>query len=106
MEHFMIETSLTVKLTLDEVCEITKLPAEVLITIVEEGILEPKGASPEEWFFDTYMLNIAKRAYRLHHDFDIEWTGIPLYLDMIEELEKLRSENKLLKNRLNRFLSD
>ncbi len=102
----MIETSITVELTLEEVCEIAKLPSEVLITIVEEGIIEPKGSSPEEWFFDIYMLNIAKRAFRLHRDFDIEWTGIPLYLDMIEELEKLRAENKLLKNRLDRFLSE
>jgi chaperone modulatory protein CbpM len=102
----MIETSLTIELTLKEVCEIAEVPAEVLITIVEEGILEPKGSSPDEWFFDIYMLNIARRALRLHRDFEIEWTGIPLYLDMIKELEKLRSENKLLKNRLNRFLLD
>jgi chaperone modulatory protein CbpM len=102
----MIETSLTIELTLKEVCEIAEVPVEVLITIVEEGILEPKGSSPDEWFFDIYMLNIARRASRLHRDFEIEWTGIPLYLDMIKELEKLRSENKLLKNRLNRFLLD
>lgn len=100
----MIETSLTVELTLEEVCEIADVPTEVLITIVEEGILEPTGASPKEWYFDTYMLSIAKRASRLHRDFDIEWTGIPLYLDMIEELEKLRTENKTLKQRLGRFL--
>ena len=72
--------------------------------IVEEGILDPKGESPNEWSFDIYMLSIAKRAFRLHRDFGIEWTGIPLYLDMIEELEKLRSENKMLKQRLGRFL--
>ncbi len=100
----MIETSLTVELTLQEICEIADVPTEVLITIVEEGILEPKGASPSEWCFDSYMLNMVKRACRLHRDFDIEWTGIPLYLDMIDELEKLRTENKTLKQRLGRFL--
>ena len=100
----MIETSLTVELTLEEVCEIADVPTEVLITIVEEGILEPKGATPNEWSFDTYMLSIAKRASRLHRDFDIEWSGIPLCLDMIEELENLRTENKTLKQRLGRFL--
>ena len=100
----MIETSLTVELTLAEVCEIAEVPTEVLITIVEEGILAPKGATPKEWCFDTYMLSIAKRASRLHRDFDIEWTGLPLYLDMIDELEKLRTENKTLKQRLGRFL--
>lgn len=100
----MIETSLTVKLTLEEICEIADVPTEVLITIVEEGIINPKGASQNEWSFDTYMLSIAKRASRVHRDFEIEWTSIPLYLDMIETLEKLRAENKSLKQRLNRFL--
>ena len=100
----MIETTLTVELTLKEICEIADVPTEVLITIVEEGIIEPKGASPAEWSFDTYMLSIAKRASRVHRDFEIEWTGIPLYLDMIGQLEKLRTENKSLKQRLNRFL--
>jgi len=104
MEEGMIETSLTVELTLEEVCEIADVPTEIMIMIVEEGILEPKGTSPNEWNFDTHMLNIAKRASRVHRDFAIEWTGIPLYLDMIEKLEKLRSENKSLKQRLDRFL--
>jgi chaperone modulatory protein CbpM len=100
----MIEASVTVKFSLDEVCEIAELPTEVLITIVEEGVLEPSGESPEEWRFDSTMLSIAKRAARLHRDFEIEWTGIPFYLDMIEELEKLRAENRTLRQRLNRFL--
>ncbi len=39
-----------------------------------------------------------------HRDFDIDWSGIPLYLDMINELEKLRSENRTLRQRLGRFL--
>jgi len=102
----MLETNITVELSLNEVCEIAELPTEVLITIVEEGVIEPRGKKPEEWCFDCTMLSIAKRAARLHHDFDIEWTGIPLYLDMIEKMEKLRAENKTLRQRLNRFLLD
>ncbi|MBN4073830.1 MAG: chaperone modulatory protein CbpM [Gammaproteobacteria bacterium] len=99
----MTDDSLTAELTLKEVCEIADMPTEVLITIVEEGVLEPSGALPNEWSFDIYMLSIAKRAARLHRDFDIEWASIPLCLDLIEELEKLRSENKSLKQRLQRF---
>ena len=41
----MIETSLKVELSLEEVCEIAELPTEVLITIVEEGVIEPEGAN-------------------------------------------------------------
>ena len=35
----MMETSITVELSLNEVCEIAELPTEVLITIVEEGVI-------------------------------------------------------------------
>ena len=47
----MIETSLTVELSLEDICELAKLPTEVMITIVEEGVLEPKGEAPEELVF-------------------------------------------------------
>lgn len=102
----MMNDTLIVRLTLEEVCEAADLPTEVLIEIVEEGVLEPKGNTPEEWTFDATMLSIVKRATRLHRDFDIEWTSIPLLLDMLNEMEQLRSENKLLKQRLNRFLME
>ncbi|MBL1141600.1 MAG: chaperone modulatory protein CbpM [Proteobacteria bacterium] len=102
----MIETNMTVKFSLEEVCDIAQLPTEVLITIVEEGVIEPKGSAPEEWCFDCYMLNVAKRASRLHRDFGLDWTGMPLYLDMLEQLEKLREENKRLRQQLGRFLLD
>ena len=102
----MIETSLTVELTLEEVCASTGLPTEVLVSIVEEGILEPKGSVPEEWSFDITMLSIAKRACRLNRDLDIDWGAIPLYLDMLDELERIRLENQMLKQRLQRFMQE
>lgn len=100
----MIETSLTITLSLEEVCHRADLPNEVLIAIVEEGILSPPGQGPEEWCFDAAMLCIAKRAARLHRDLDIEWSSIPLFLDMLDELEQLRTENRILHQRLSRFL--
>ncbi len=102
----MIDVSLKVELSFKEVCEITEVPDEVLITFVEEGLIEPQGESPEDWCFDACMLDIARRAARLHRDFAIEWSGIPLYLDMLEQLEKLREENRKLRQRLARFLEE
>ncbi len=99
-----METSLSVELTLEEICDICNVSTEIMIMMVEEGVIEPSGESPNEWCFDIKMLSLTKRASRLHRDFDIDWNAIPLYLDMINELTKLRAENKLLKQRLGRFL--
>lgn len=101
-----METSLKVELTIDEISERAGLSTEVVVELVEEGVMEPRGDAPEDWIFDSTMLCIALRAARLHRDFNIEWTGIPLYLDMIEQLEQLREENQKLRRRLGRFLLD
>lgn len=95
----------TLKLTLTELCQATSLRSETLIEIVEEGILEPTGDSPETWQFGSQTVSIAQKAARLHDDLDIDWPGIALAISLIEELDQLRGENQYLRQRLQRFTS-
>lgn len=90
-------------LNLEEFCQSAELPVEYLFEIVEQGIIEPRGAAPESWRFDTRALLIARRAARLRRDLDLEWPGIALALELLEELEQLRRENRQLRRRLGRF---
>lgn len=99
-------TSLSVQWRMDEFCELAGLPAECLIEIVEQGILDPSGQAPEEWLFDAAALVVAKRAARLQRDLEIDWPGIALALSLLDELEQLRAENAMLKQRLGRFLQE
>ena len=94
------------KLSVHEVCQAAGITRETLIEIVHEGIVEPRGATAGEWEFDTDALTLLRRAARLQADFELEWGGIALVIDMLNELEKARSENELLRRRLNRFLID
>jgi chaperone modulatory protein CbpM len=93
-----------VYLRLDEICHTCDTSEDVLIQLVDHGIIEPRGDSPEEWRFDSRMVVVAKRAARLRRDLDLEWEGIALALTLLEEVEKLRSENSMLHQRLRRFL--
>ncbi len=93
-----------VYLRLDEICHTCNTSEDVLIQLVDHGIIEPRGDSPEEWRFDSRMVVVAKRAARLRRDLDLEWEGIALALTLLEEVEKLRSENSMLHQRLRRFL--
>ena len=67
-------------------------------------IREPQGAQPREWRFTDYELALAKRAAKLRRDLDLEWEGVALALDLLEEVRELRAENLMLKQRLGRLV--
>lgn len=94
----------TLVIDMQELCEVVDLPAAFVIEIVEHGILEPQGRQPDEWLFDSAALSIARRAVKLHHELQMEWDGVALALDLLEELEQVRAENRILRQRLGRFL--
>jgi chaperone modulatory protein CbpM len=87
-----------------EFCEATDLSDVYVIEIVEHGILEPQGKQPKDWRFTDYELVLAKRAAKLRHDLELEWEGVALALDLLEEVRRLRAENRMLKQRLARLV--
>ncbi|MEX6504466.1 chaperone modulator CbpM [Pseudomonas zhanjiangensis] len=99
-------TTLRVQWRRDEFCRLAELPEECLVEIVEQGIIEPSGDTPEQWLFDAAALDIARRAARLQRDLEIDWAGIALALNLLEELDELRAENRMLRQRLSRFVED
>src|ERR1700712_2711406 len=94
----------TLVIDMQEVCQVVDLPAAFVIEIVEHGILEPQGRQPDEWLFDSAALSIAKRAVKLHYELQLGWDGVALALNLLEELEHVRAENRMLRQRLGRFL--
>ncbi len=101
----MMET-VVVYLRLEEICHTCNTTEEVLIQLVDHGILEPLGDTPQDWRFDSRMVVVARRAARLRRDLDLEWEGIALAIDLLDEVEQLRAENRMLHQRLHRFLAD
>jgi len=99
-------STLVVELDMKEFCQVVEMSPAYVIEIVEHGILEPQGQRPDEWLFDAYSLSVAKRAARLHHELAMEWDGVALALELLDELEHVRAENRMLKQRLGRFLLD
>ncbi len=96
-------TSPIMQLNIYEFCQSAELPQTVLMEIVEHGIVEPRGPTPEQWLFDASALSIVKRAFRLQAELQLEWAGVALALQLLAELEQLRAENSYLLRRLNRF---
>lgn len=99
-----MSSPLIVQLDMAEFCEAADLSDVYVIEIVEHGILEPQGTQPREWRFTDYELSLAKRAAKLRRDLELEWEGVALALNLLEEVQALRAENRMLRQRLGRLV--
>ncbi|WP_108098359.1 chaperone modulator CbpM [Pseudomonas sp. GV071] len=98
--------TMSVPLGMQELCQTVAIPAALLIEIVEHGIIDPPGRGPDSWEFDQHALITCRRAARLQRELELEWSGIALALQLLDDLEQVRRENRQLKSQLGRFLSE
>jgi chaperone modulatory protein CbpM len=59
--------------------------------MVNEGVLTPEGYSPETWRFNAAAVKRIQVTLRLQSDLRVNLPGAALALDLLEELEELRS---------------
>lgn len=78
--------------SIDELCRVSAVDRRFLIQLVEYGILDPQGRHEREWQFAQHQLRRARKAAALKHDLNINVAGIGLILELLEEVEQLRSE--------------
>ena len=86
--------------TLHELCRACGVHAELVIEMVEEGVLEPRGVAPAEWRFAGSAVTRAQKALKLSRDLRVNWPGAALALDLLEELEQLRLERRRSRHRV------
>ncbi|CAM2184827.1 chaperone modulatory protein CbpM [Paraburkholderia sacchari] len=83
-----------VEFTLVEMSQISGASAEEITLWVAEGAFDPKGAGPQEWRFSGASLCRARTAFRLARDLQINAPGIALALDLLDEIEALKTKSK------------
>jgi chaperone modulatory protein CbpM len=81
-----------VHMTMVELAQATQTPEDLIMAWVSEGVLSPAGASPQDWRFSGNSLQRAKTAARLMHDLELNLPGVALALNLLEELDQLRSQ--------------
>ncbi len=80
-----------IELTLAELCRACQLPAERVLELVEEGIVEPVGGlEPARWCFRDGSVRRVRFAVRVERDLGVNVADAALALDLLEELESLR----------------
>ena len=60
----------------NELCRYATVTLADLISMVEEGILEPRGTTPEVWQFTLRDFNRTRIIARLQHDLGINLPGM------------------------------
>jgi chaperone modulatory protein CbpM len=78
-------------LSLRELCRACAVSAEDVIRLVDEGVIEPRGREPTAWRFEAVCVRRVSRAQRLRRDLGINLAGAALAVDLLEELERLRT---------------
>lgn len=78
------------RLSLNDACEACQINVESITAMIAEGVVDPVGTRPEEWYFDAVALRRMRTALRLQQDLGVNLAGAALVLDLLEELEVLR----------------
>jgi chaperone modulatory protein CbpM len=85
-------------LSLIDLCRICGLSADWIIELVDEGVLEPTGASRPVWRFESASITIVRKVQRLQSDLRLNIPGVAVVLSLVDE-------NAALKRQL-RFMED
>jgi chaperone modulatory protein CbpM len=84
------------KLALQDICERCGLPETTVRAYVEEGVIEVEGDNVARWRFSEVTMVRVLKAHRLERDLGLNPAGAALALDLIEQIDELKSQLKRL----------
>jgi chaperone modulatory protein CbpM len=87
-----------IRMTLVELSRVCQVPEDRILGWVGEGVLEPQGDSPEQWRFAGVSLRRTRVAARLTRDLELNPPGVALALELLDEIDALRSQLQRLAN--------
>ena len=77
-------------LSLTELCRVSNAPADWVIELVEEGILEPAGPDRSAWLFESTSVTTLRRVRRLQADLRLNLAGVAVVLILADENAQLK----------------
>ena len=92
-KHLKVEAIVlnrSLRVTVNELCEMCRISREEVIGMVEEGIIDPLGNSRQEWRFQGYDIKKIQVVLRLQRDLGVNLPGAAVILDLLDEIEELK----------------
>lgn len=81
-----------VEITLEELVELSGLPEEVLVELVECGVLVPAETGAAQWSFTVGCIATVQTARRLREDFELDANALALALRLLERIRELEDQ--------------
>ncbi|MBV9575031.1 MAG: MerR family transcriptional regulator [Gammaproteobacteria bacterium] len=82
-------------LSLEELCDSCHSDSDFIIELIKHDIIR-SIENADERKFDLHQLERIKTVQRLQHDLDVNLEGVAVILDLLDELEELRSRLMLI----------
>jgi hypothetical protein len=81
-------------------CAWLRVDRHWVASLVEAGVIEPRGAAPEAWAFPASDLVRVRAVARLVRDLDVNLEGAAVIADLIAERRRLERRIALLEHLL------
>jgi chaperone modulatory protein CbpM len=81
-----------VSMSLAELCRACGADSELVLQLVEHGIVTPQGSAPQSWVFSGSSLQRSRTALRLLRDLELNLPGAALAVDLLEQIARLHRE--------------
>lgn len=80
-----------------EVCTRYHIPKKLLHEMIEQGLFDVQSTNEQQLTLTQKDLQKMESAFRLHKDLGVNLEGVALALELLDELERLRTELKILR---------
>ena len=86
------------EVSLEQLCQACGLSEEEIVKLADEGIIDPVGHKPAVWRFYAVSLRRVRITRNLQQELGINTPGAALALDLLDELEELRTRLRRLES--------
>ena len=94
-----VEPTERATLDLSTFCVVLELRETTILDWIDEGVLRPRGETRRDWVFPPEELDRARRALRLQQDLGLNTAALPLVMDLLGEVHRLRRRVRQLEDR-------
>lgn len=90
----------TIELSWADLVAASGWPESELAELVRYGVIAPRDAASSQWTFEARTLVVARTAWRLRCDFELDPYAVSVCLGFVERIRSLEDEVRRLKAQL------